>query len=99
MIKYQLALESNYFLYHPGQIGNTQVFPGADIYQFFSIIILHQKSTSPGEIISVQKLSFRSTRAPNYNFLSAGGFRFMHLSDKRRQNMRIIEIITISFTV
>jgi hypothetical protein len=57
---------------------------------------LHQEHAIIRGIVTEEELSPWSARPLHYNFLCKVDFGFVHLSNQRRNNMRVMQVVRIS---
>src|SRR5882762_11127960 len=64
----------------------------------FVVRQIHQEYARLGSIVAVQEFPPWSSRPPNDDPLRAGHFSLVHLSNQRRNHVRVMEVVPISWT-
>src|ERR1019366_2461654 len=92
-----------------GQLADRDLLAGANVDERrrilgqqgteSGIVQVHQKATSLGEIVGVEKFASRRASAPDDNLLRTGGFGFSRFANERRENMRVGQIEVVVGTV
>jgi len=79
-----------------GELGDRDVFAGADIDEFVVGIMLHEKHAGIGEVVDGHELAARAAGAPDHDLGRAGELRLVKAADQRSRHVPVLGMIIVA---
>ena len=82
-----------------GEVGDGDVFTGADVDELLFVVVLHEKDGGRGEVVDMHKFALRSAGSPKNDFAGAIDFPFVKFADESREDVGGLQVEVVAGAV